>query len=112
MFTKEVRRGGGGGPRRLITLCILVQSSDGGSYGGILRGVIPRFLGGDPGGPPIPNNLQCGGGRSGTSLDLVGGRRRGREGRVGKGGDAPRHHFLRGLWPGHINGAGLVAGIV
>ena len=64
--------------RTLIPLSILLQSSDGGLYGGILRGVIPRFLEGDPGGPPIPNHLQCGGGSSGTSLDLVGGKRHGR----------------------------------
>ena len=36
----------------------------------------------------------------------------GGQGRVGKAGDTLRHHFLRGLWPGHINGAGLVAGII
>ena len=94
-------------------MCIMVQSSDGGSYGGILRGVIPRFWGGDPGGTPIPNHLQCGGSiRSVASVDLVGSMRRGREGWVGKVGDTPRRHFLRGLWPGHINGYGLVADIV
>ena len=71
-----------------------------------------KVLGGDPWGLPIPHHLQYGGGSSGASLDLFGGRRRGREGRVGKGGDTPRHHFLRGLWPGCINGTGLVAGIV
>ena len=32
--------------RVLINLCILVQDSDGGLYGGILRGVIPRLSGG------------------------------------------------------------------
>ena len=74
--------------------------------------VIPMFLGSDPEGPPIPHHLQCGGRISVESLDIVGGRRRRREGRVGKGGDTPRRHFLRGLWPGRINETGLVAGIV
>ena len=52
------------------------------------------FLGGcDPGGPPIPHHLQCGGGSSGASLDIVGGSILRREGRVGKGGDTLRRHF-------------------
>ena len=96
----------------LINLFIMVQSSDGGSYGGMLRGVIPRFLGGDTGRTPIPHHLQCGGGGSGASIDIFGEKIRGREGRVGKGGDTPRCHFLRGLWSGNINVTGLVAGII
>ena len=98
MFTKDVRRGGGvihTGiiTRGLITLCILVQALDGGSYGGILQGVVPRFWGDDPGGTPVPHHLQCGGGSSGASLYIVGGRRRRKEGRVGKGGDTSRRNF-------------------
>ena len=45
-------------------------------------------------------------------LDIVGDKRRKEEGRVGKGGDTPRRHFLRVLWTGRINGTSLVAGIV
>ena len=33
---------------------ILGQDSDGGSYGGILWGIIPRFSGGDSGGTTVP----------------------------------------------------------
>ena len=44
--------------------CILVQATDGGLRGWILRGIIPMFLGGDPGGPTVPIYFQCGGGRS------------------------------------------------
>ena len=51
---------------------ILVNDSDGGLYGRILQGVIPRFLGDDPGEPPVPHHLQCGGGSSGASLDIDG----------------------------------------
>ena len=39
-------------------MCILVQASDGGLYGGILRGIMPRFSGvtqGDPLSPTIFN---------------------------------------------------------
>ena len=86
--------------RGLIPLCILVQASDGGSYGGVVLGVISMFLGGDPGGPPIPHHLQCGGRISVESLDIVGGRRRRREGRVGNGGDTPRRHFYADY--GHV----------
>ena len=116
MFTKEVGREWGGGitgilTRGLITFCIPLKYSVGGSYGGILLGIIPRFWGGDPGVPPIPHHIQSGGGSSGKSLDLVDGRWRGREGRVGMGGDTLCRHFLRGLWPGRINGTGLVVGI-
>ena len=71
-----------------------------------------KFWGGDPGGPPIPHHLQCGGGLSGVSLDIVGGKRREEEGQVEKGGDTLRRHFLRVLWTGRINGTSLVAGIV
>ena len=116
MFTKEVRRGGGGvhmyPHKEWILLCVLLQASYGGSYGGILRGVIPRFSGDDPWGPPIPHHLQCGGVSSGVLLDIVVGKRRERERRVGKGGDTPRRHFLRRWWPGCINVTSLVAGIV
>ena len=92
-------------------MCILVQASDGGLYRGILQGVIPEFLGGNPGGTPVPNHLQCGGGSSGALLYLFDGRRHRREGQVGKGGDTPCLHFLRGLWPVRINVTGLVEGI-
>ena len=75
---------------------ILGQASDGGSCRGILWGIFKRFLGGDSVGPNVPQNFQCGGTRSGVSLDLVGNRRRGREGWVGKGGAKMRCLFLRG----------------
>ena len=60
---------------------ILGQDKYGGSHGWIIWGVVPRLLGGDPGGSASLHNFQCGGGRSGASLDLVGCRRRGRSGR-------------------------------
>ena len=66
---------------------------DGGSRGEILRGGFPRVLGGDSGGPTVPYHFERGGGRSGESLYLSGGRRRGRAGRVGKGGATPRRIF-------------------
>ena len=64
--------------------------------GEVLLGGIPRFQGGDPGGTTVPHHFKCSGGRSGVALDLVGGWRRGWEGRVGKGGDTPRRIFLCG----------------
>ena len=53
-----------------------------------------KALGGNPGGIPVPHHLQYCGGSSDMSMDLVGGRRRVREGRVGKVGDTPHRHFL------------------
>ena len=48
-------------------------------------------------GDPLPHHFKRGGGHSGgVSLDFVGGRRRGRAGRVGKGGATKCRIFLRG----------------
>ena len=49
------------------------------------------FLGGDVGIPTVPHYFQCGGGRSGATLDIVGGRR---VRRLGKGGAISHHLFL------------------
>ena len=88
MFTREVRRGGGIYTviltRGLVTLFILVQDSYGCLYRRILRGIIPRFSGDDLGGPPMPHHIQFDGVISGVSLDIFGGKRSGRERRVGK----------------------------
>ena len=53
------------------------------------------YFGDDVGRPAITHHFQCGGGRSGGTPDLIGGRRRGRLGRVGKGGAATRRIFLQ-----------------
>ena len=86
-----VHRGTSGLPHPLR---IQGQVLDGGSRGGIIQGGITRFSGGNPRGPAAPHRFKCGGGRSGASLYLIGGSRRRRSGRVGKGGDTPCQIFL------------------
>ena len=56
-------------------------------------GQIYKVFGDDPYGALLPHYLQFGGGSSGTSLDLVDGRRPRREGLVGKGSNTSCHHF-------------------
>ena len=51
-----------------------------------ITGRIPRFSGGEPWGTAFPHHFRCGVGLSGASLDIIGGRRCGRSGRVGKVG--------------------------
>ena len=46
--------------------------------------------------PTVTHHFQCGGGRSGAALDLVGGRGVRRAGRVGKVGVTSRRIFLCG----------------
>ena len=58
--------------------------------------ILFKVLGGNQGGPHVLHHVQCGGGSSGDSMDIVVGRRRGKEGRVGKVGDTQRHHSIRG----------------
>ena len=79
-----------------VLLRVLGQATDVGSCGWVLQGGIPRFSGGDPGGPAATYHFCCGGVRSGVSLDIVVGRRRRREVRVGKVGATPFRLFLRG----------------
>ena len=62
-------------------------------------------------GPAVPYHFQYRGGRKGVSLDLVGGGRHGRSGRVDKRGASMRL-FLCGRLPGTVNGPGLDAGRV
>ena len=49
--------------------------------------------------PLSPHHILYGGGCSGMTLDLIGGRGSVRVGRVGKVGATLRRIFLRGLWP-------------
>ena len=86
-----LRSGNSGLPRPSV---LLGQAKDAGSHKWILRGGVPRILGGDPGGPAVPHHFQCVGGHSGVSLDLVGGGRCGREGRWGGGGLLHRATFI------------------
>ena len=54
-----------------LTLCLLSQTKDERSCGWIIRGGIQSLSGGETGGPVVTHYFQCGGGRSGASLDLV-----------------------------------------
>ena len=102
-----IRRGTSGPPH---PLGILGQALDGGSRGRIMRGGILRFTGGKEGITTSPHHFKYSGGHSVAALYLVGGRRSGRSGRVGKGGATPLRLFLCGLRPGRIDGPGLAAG--
>ena len=68
----------------------------GGSRGRLIWRGIPKFSGGDSGGPAVPNYFQCGFGHSGAPMVIDGGRGRGGSRTVGEGGDTLHCVILRG----------------
>ena len=63
---------------------------------GLLWDGVPGIPGCDPGGPSVPHHIQCGGGRSGSTLGSGDGRVRGRVGQVQTGGMTQNLLLLRG----------------
>ena len=66
------------------------------AWGGYYGASFQVFRGVTQGGTTVPHHFQCGGGRRGASLYLVGDRKRRRAGQVVKGGATPGHLFLLG----------------
>ena len=60
------------------------------------------FQGGDVGGPYVPHHIQCGSGRSGSTLGTGDSRAIGRSGRAQTGGMTPKRHLIRRWWHGSV----------
>ena len=70
----EILDGYGVGPRALSLLRqVLGETPDGGVGGGVLRRNLPWGERRDAGGPTAAHHIQCGGGRSGPPLGIIGG---------------------------------------